>query len=107
MRIPALLLLLSAAPAAANPGDPLVLYLSNAGSVMMEEAVLFPVSEDGSIVDDVLTARHEAVAADDTVALDTRLRSCGRISVWARFAGGREASAIVDLCHDPHLTLHD
>lgn len=106
MRRLALLLALAASPARAED-LPLVLYLSNQSDRMIVEVAIFGVSDSGEVVDDVLMARHEPIAGNETVALDTHLIRCGPISVWARMADGEEMSAITNLCRNNRLIVHD
>lgn len=106
MRRLALLLALAALPARAEE-LPLVIYLENQSSRMLDQVAIFPVGDNGEVIDDVLMARHEPIAGNQTVALDTRLVRCGKISVWARFADGEEVSAITDLCRNNRLIVHD
>ena len=77
------------------------------GGKNIRQLAIFPVGADGETVDDVLLARHEPVASNQTVALDTGLKRCGPISVWLQFADGEEVSAKTDLCRNNHLIAHD
>lgn len=106
MRRLALLVGLAASPAVAQD-TPLVLYLENRSDRMIVEVAMFGVSDKGEVVDDVLMARHDPIASNETVALDTRLVRCGPISVWARMVDGEEMSAITDLCRNNRLIVHD
>ena len=105
MRAAVLIALLAAGPALAQ--DPLVLFLKNDSDRMIRQLAIFPVGADGETVDNVLLARHEPVASNQTVALDTGLTRCGPISVWLQFADGEEVSAKTDLCRNNHLIAHD
>ncbi len=96
-----LLLTLLAGPAAA--GDPIVLMLENRSGQMIRQLALFPVGDGGEVIDDVLMARHEVVAANSTVALDTGLSRCSRVSLWVQFGDMTEASAQTDLCRNRRL----
>ena len=106
MRRLALLLGLAAPPAAADD-LPLVVYLENHSARMLAEVVIFPVSDTGEVIDDVLMARHDPVASNQTVALDTGLVRCGPIRVWARFPDGEEVAATTDLCRNNRLIVSD
>ncbi|QYZ71362.1 hypothetical protein [Neotabrizicola shimadae] len=106
MRRLAFLLVLAALPASAKD-TPLVIYLENQASRMLVEVVIFPVADTGEVIDDVLMARHEPIAGNSTVALDTRLTRCGPIRVWARFADGEEVAATTDLCRNNRLIVTD
>lgn len=97
-----LLTALLAGPALAD--DPIVLMLDNRSGQMIRQVALFPVSDAGKVIDDVLMADHDHIAAGTTVALDTRLVTCGRVSLWVEFADGTEASAQTDLCTNRRLT---
>jgi hypothetical protein len=92
---------LLASPAMAD--DPIVLMLENRSGQMIRQVALFPVGDDGEIIDDVLMADHDTIAANSTVALDTRLTRCGRVSLWVKFGDGTEASAQTDLCKNNRL----
>ena len=106
MRRLALLLALTALPALAQE-NPLVLYLENRSDRMIEQVAIFGVNAAGEVVDDVLMARHDPIASNETVALDTRLVRCGPIRVWARLAGGEELAATTDLCRNNRLIVSD
>lgn len=99
-------LALAALPAQAED-LPLVLYLSNQSDRMIVQVAIFGVSDTGEVVDDVLMARHDPIASNETVALDTHLVRCGPISVWARMVDGEEMSAITDLCRNNRLIVRD
>ncbi len=108
--VPGLALFLALAlvpPPAAAMDPPLVIYLENRASRMLVEVVIFPVADTGEVIDDVLMARHEPIAGNSTVALDTRLVRCGPIRVWARFADGEEVAATTDLCRNNRLIVTD
>jgi hypothetical protein len=92
---------LLAGPAMAE--DPIVLKLENRSGQLIRQLALFPVGDDGQVIDDVLAARHDPVAAGSAVALDTRLLRCGRVSLWVQFADMTEASAQTDLCANRRL----
>lgn len=96
-----LLASLLATPALAE--DPIVLMLENRSGQMIRQVALFPVDDNGEVIDDVLMADHDHIAAESTVALDTRLLRCGRVSLWVEFADGTEASAQTDLCKNRRL----
>lgn len=96
-----LLATLLAGPAMAD--DPIVLMLENRSGQMIRQVALFPVDDKGEVVDDVLMADHRTIAANSTVALDTRLTRCGRVSLWVQFGDNTEASAQTDLCKNNRL----
>lgn len=106
MRRLAVLIGLAALPAVVQD-KPVVLYLENRSDRMIEQVAIFGVSATGEVVDDVLMARHDPIASNETVALDTRLLRCMPISVWARMSDGEEMSAITDLCRNDRLIVHD
>ena len=107
MRRVALALTLMSGTAGAEEALPQVLYLTNDANRMIEQLAIFPVSDSGEVIDDVLLARHDPIAAHQTVALDVGLTKCGKISVWSRFPDGEEISGIVDLCNGNRLIAHD
>jgi hypothetical protein len=70
---------------------------------MIRQVALFPVNDAGEVVDDVLMADRDSIAAGATVAIDTRLVRCGRVSLWVQFGDMTEASAQTDLCQNRRL----
>jgi hypothetical protein len=96
-----LLPLLLAGPAMA--ADPVVLILENRSGQMIRYVALYPVGDDGQVVDDVLMTDDDVIAAGATVALDTRLLACGRVMLWVRFGDETEARVQTDLCRNNRL----
>ncbi|MFM2355414.1 MAG: hypothetical protein RLZZ528_1150 [Pseudomonadota bacterium] len=100
--IRALLLLTLAAGPAAAAGD-IVLGVENRSGQAIRQLAIFPVGSDGKVVDDVLTSRNSPIADGETVAVNTRLSACQKISVWVSFADATEATVQTDLCRNRRL----
>lgn len=99
-----LLLLSAATPALA---EDIVLNIDNRSSTYIDSFNVYPLRDDGSVIDDNLGGLIDDVPAGGQATLALSLTACGLVQVYVQLGNGENLETALDTCTSRDIFVSD